>query len=93
MSTADLTCSNGWGVTAVDSLSTAIIMGETDIVDQILDFVPKIDFTTTAKVNETISVFESNIRYIGGLLSGKPHCPLHMAECLDTNTLARVHCC
>ncbi|KAF4125781.1 mannosyl-oligosaccharide alpha-1,2-mannosidase [Geosmithia morbida] len=63
---------NGWGVTAIDSLTTAIIMGESDIVDQILDFAPQIDFTTTVKVNETISVFESNIRYLGGydLLKG-----------------------
>lgn len=63
-------CRNQWGVTAVDTLSTAIIMGETQTVEEILDFVPSIDFTTTKKVNESISVFESNIRYLGGLLSG-----------------------
>jgi mannosyl-oligosaccharide alpha-1,2-mannosidase len=57
-------------VTAIDSLSTAIIMREKDTVNKILDFVPTVDFTTTQKVNETVSVFESNIRYLGGLLSG-----------------------
>lgn len=62
---------NQWGVTAIDTLSTAIIMGETQTVEEILDFVPSIDFTTTKKENESVSVFESNIRYLGGLLSGE----------------------
>lgn len=45
-------------------------MGEKQTVEQILDFVPTIDFTTTKKENESVSVFESNIRYLGGMLSG-----------------------
>jgi mannosyl-oligosaccharide alpha-1,2-mannosidase len=61
---------NGWGVTAVDSLSTAIVLEDAEIVKQILEFVPEIDFTTTKEVNESISVFETNIRYLGGLISG-----------------------
>ncbi|KAH7159399.1 family 47 glycoside hydrolase [Dactylonectria estremocensis] len=61
---------NGWGVTPVDSLSTAILMGDAKTVNQILEFIPTIDFTRTAKENEEISVFESTIRYLGGLLSG-----------------------
>jgi mannosyl-oligosaccharide alpha-1,2-mannosidase len=60
---------NGWGVTAVDSLSTAIVLEDAEIVKQILEFVPEIDFTTTKEVNESISVFETNIRYLGGLIS------------------------
>lgn len=60
----------------MDALSTAIIMEQSDIVDQILDFIPGIDFSTTKEVNGTVSVFETNIRYLGGLLSGRynPHC-------------------
>lgn len=46
-------------------------MGDQETVDQILDFIPTIDFTKTATENETISVFESTIRYLGGLVSGK----------------------
>lgn len=61
---------NHWGVTAVDTLSTAIVMGETETVEQILNFVPSIDFTTTKNANESVSVFETSIRYLGGLLSG-----------------------
>jgi mannosyl-oligosaccharide alpha-1,2-mannosidase len=66
---------NGWGVTAIDGLDTAIIMEQTDIVNQILDFVPTIDFTKTGEgtrpgASDTVSLFETSIRYIGGLLSG-----------------------
>jgi mannosyl-oligosaccharide alpha-1,2-mannosidase len=56
----------------VDSLSTAILMGDKKTVNQILEFIPTINFTRTAKENEEISVFESTIRYLGGLLSGAP---------------------
>ncbi|KAJ4351359.1 uncharacterized protein N0V89_006699 [Didymosphaeria variabile] len=65
---------NGWGVTPVDGLDTAIIMEQTDIVNQILDFIPTIDFTkvdTAARRGASLSVslFETNIRYVGGLLA------------------------
>jgi len=51
----------------VDALSTAIIMGETEAVGHILKFIPTIDFGTTST---EVSLFETTIRYIGGLLSG-----------------------
>lgn len=65
---------NAWGVTPIDSLSTAIIMEEADIVEQILDFAATIDFTTTKEAESEISVFETNIRYLGGLISGIETC-------------------
>lgn len=43
-------------------------MGEWDIVDQILDYIPKINFDNTST---EVSLFETTIRYLGGLLSGK----------------------
>ncbi|KAK6211052.1 glycosyl hydrolase family 47 [Colletotrichum tabaci] len=58
---------NGWGASAVDALSTAIIMENKDIVGQILEFVPTINFDVTST---EVSVFETTIRYLGGLLSG-----------------------
>ncbi|KAJ4393314.1 Mannosyl-oligosaccharide alpha-1,2-mannosidase 1B [Gnomoniopsis smithogilvyi] len=59
---------NGWGASAVDAFSTALIMGNTEVVSQILDFVPEIDFSVS--FNDTVvSVFETTIRYLGGLLS------------------------
>jgi mannosyl-oligosaccharide alpha-1,2-mannosidase len=58
---------NGWGASAVDALSTALIMGQGEIVDQILGHIPTIDFSVT---NDSVSLFETTIRYLGGMLSG-----------------------
>lgn len=44
-------------------------MGKTDVVSQILDFVPHIDFSVSYN-NTVVSLFETTIRYLGGLLSG-----------------------
>lgn len=61
---------NGWGATAVDGLDTAIIMEQTDIVNTILEYIPTIDFTkTNTPEPSVVSLFETNIRYLGGLLS------------------------
>ncbi|CAK1358410.1 putative mannosyl-oligosaccharide alpha-1,2-mannosidase 1B [Cercospora beticola] len=64
---------NGWGLTAIDGLDTAIIMEQQDIVDIVLDFVPTVDFTKNNAKGpqdaQTTSLFETNIRYLGGLLS------------------------
>ena len=42
-------------------------MEEADIVNTILDYIPKIDFT---KTDSTCSLFETTIRYLAGMLSG-----------------------
>ncbi|EME78867.1 glycoside hydrolase family 47 protein [Pseudocercospora fijiensis CIRAD86] len=61
---------NGWGLTAIDALDTAIIMQQHDIVTTILQFIPTIDFTKNHSPSPTTtSLFETNIRYLGGLLS------------------------
>ena len=39
-----------------------------DVVNTILDYIPTIDFDTTT---EQVSLFETTIRYLGGMLSGK----------------------
>ena len=46
-------------------------MGKADVVKQILDHIATIDWHTTAPGKEGVSVFETTIRYLGGLLSGK----------------------
>lgn len=44
-------------------------MDKKEVVRQILDYVPEIDFSVS--FNDTaVSVFETTIRYLGGLLSG-----------------------
>ena len=57
---------NHWGASAIDALSTALIMGIRPIVTEILEYIPTIDFTTTAT---QVSLFETTIRYLAGMLS------------------------
>lgn len=57
---------NGWGATLVDSLDTLWIMDMREDFSEAVDAIRKIDFTTS--VRDTIPVFETTIRYLGGLL-------------------------
>ncbi|KAM7214771.1 glycoside hydrolase [Rhypophila decipiens] len=57
----------GWGATLVDSLDTLWIMGLRREFEEAVTAAATISFKTT-NLNE-ISVFETNIRYLGGFLS------------------------
>lgn len=57
----------------MDALSTALIMGKGEVVQQILAHIATIDWNKTATGKEAVSVFETTIRYLGGLLSGGSH--------------------
>lgn len=46
-------------------------MEDAEIVNFILNYIPSIDFDKTAPETPSISLFESTIRYIAGLLSGE----------------------
>ncbi|KAH9026204.1 seven-hairpin glycosidase [Lactarius pseudohatsudake] len=59
---------NGWGATIVDAMSTMKIMGLTTQFNEALNFVRGVDFSKS-NTSDTVSVFESTIRYVGGLLS------------------------
>jgi mannosyl-oligosaccharide alpha-1,2-mannosidase len=59
--------SNGWGASAADALSTALVMGQKDIVNEIISYIPTIDWSSTST---SVSLFETTIRYLGGMLSG-----------------------
>jgi hypothetical protein len=59
---------NGWGASAIDALSTALVMRNKDVVDKIMDYVPKIDWSVSYE-DSRVSLFETTIRYLGGLLS------------------------
>ncbi|PWN46081.1 seven-hairpin glycosidase [Ceraceosorus guamensis] len=56
-----------WGATMIDSLTTSYLMGFKDLFDESRRFVRTVDFTKTSQ--SEISIFETNIRYIGALLS------------------------
>lgn len=57
---------NDWGATAVDALGTAILMEDADVVEIVLEHISKLDYSRT---ESSISVFETTIRYMGGMLS------------------------
>ncbi|KAJ2760638.1 hypothetical protein H4S06_001625 [Coemansia sp. BCRC 34490] len=61
------TTRNGWGATLVDALDTLWIMGLKDEFARARDFVAAIDFRRDG--GQLAKVFETNIRYVGGLLS------------------------
>lgn len=62
-------CRNGWGASALDAFSTALVMGNRTIVNEILDYIPSIDWSVSYE-DEIVSLFETTIRYVGGMLSG-----------------------
>lgn len=55
----------GLGATMIDSLSTILVMELNDELDELLPLIENIQ----VEVNEQMSVFETIIRYMGGLLS------------------------
>ncbi|ORX50997.1 glycoside hydrolase [Hesseltinella vesiculosa] len=57
---------NGWGATIVDALDTLYIMGLKDEFQEARDFVANIDWS---QADNLVQVFETTIRYVGGLLS------------------------
>jgi len=57
----------GWAATLVDTLDTLWIMGLHEEFEEAVRAVELIDFTTTPRLE--IPVFETTIRYLGGLLS------------------------
>ncbi|KIM46842.1 glycoside hydrolase family 47 protein [Hebeloma cylindrosporum] len=59
---------NGWGATIIDAMSTMHIMGMDDLFQEAVNFSSKIDFSKS-QTRDKVSVFETTIRYLGGLLS------------------------
>ncbi|RHZ47886.1 glycoside hydrolase family 47 protein [Aspergillus thermomutatus] len=57
----------GWGATLVDSLDTLWIMGLREEFEEAVSAVVQINFETTSL--SQINTFETNIRYLGGLLA------------------------
>ncbi|CAG8439304.1 7440_t:CDS:10 [Ambispora leptoticha] len=57
---------NGWAATIVDSLDTMILMNLTKEYELSRELVSRIDFK---KTSDLVNVFETTIRYIGGLLA------------------------
>ncbi|KAI0443487.1 glycoside hydrolase family 47 protein [Xylaria telfairii] len=60
---------NGWGASAVDAISTALVMENDEVIKQIVDHITTINFNRTVAGAEGVSLFETTIRYLGGLVS------------------------
>nr|OQO18724.1 hypothetical protein B0A51_14575 [Rachicladosporium sp. CCFEE 5018] len=58
---------NAWAATLVDALDTLWILGMEAEFQEAVDFVATIDFTTSPR--NDIPLFETTIRYLGGLLA------------------------
>jgi mannosyl-oligosaccharide alpha-1,2-mannosidase len=58
---------NGWGATLVDALDTLWIMDMREEFEAAVEAVKKINFTTSPR--KDIPLFETTIRYLGGLMS------------------------
>ncbi|EGZ69757.1 seven-hairpin glycosidase [Neurospora tetrasperma FGSC 2509] len=59
---------SGWAATLIDSLDTLWIMGLRREFDEAVDAVADIDFGTVKEGSGRVNTFETNIRYLGGLL-------------------------
>ncbi|KAL2409270.1 Endoplasmic reticulum mannosyl-oligosaccharide 1,2-alpha-mannosidase [Exophiala dermatitidis] len=57
----------GWGATLVDTMDTLWIMDLKSEFDECVEAVKQIDFTTNDE--QVLNVFETTIRYLGGLLA------------------------
>lgn len=57
----------GWGASLVDTMDTLWIMGLKEEFAECVEAVRDIDFTTNTE--DVVNVFETTIRYLGGLLS------------------------
>jgi mannosyl-oligosaccharide alpha-1,2-mannosidase len=53
----------------VDAFSTAIVMENVNVTNTILNFIPTINYGQPVPGSQ-ISLFETTIRYLGGMLSG-----------------------
>ncbi|KAL4079415.1 glycoside hydrolase family 47 protein [Scleroderma citrinum] len=59
---------NGWGATIVDSMSTMWIMGLYTWFDEAVNHTATVNFNQS-QTNDVTGLFETTIRYVGGLLS------------------------
>ncbi|KAJ7078557.1 glycoside hydrolase family 47 protein [Mycena belliarum] len=58
----------GWGASLVDAMGTMLVMGLDDLFTEALNFTSQTDFSTPPEPG-LVSVFETTIRFVGGMLS------------------------
>lgn len=60
---------NGWGATIFDAMDTMLIMDLPNFYQEAVKFVGTVNFNESKVQTQTVSVFETTIRYLGGMLS------------------------
>ena len=60
---------NGWGATIIDNLDNLIIMNLFDDYNLVRDHVNRLNFNYVHNPSGELPTFETNIRYLGGLIS------------------------
>ena len=76
----------GWGATLVDTLDTLWILDMKEEFYEAVDAALSIDFADPTKMeDDTISVFETTIRFLGGFLSA-----YEVSGCQDTRVLDKA---
>lgn len=68
------------------------MMGNEKVISQILDYIPQINYDKVADPTQTVSLFETTIRHLGGLLSGKA-CGLLNYMASVTDHVQPMTCC
>ncbi|CAJ2505415.1 Uu.00g128090.m01.CDS01 [Anthostomella pinea] len=74
---------NGWGASAVDAISTALVMGNKKVVNEIVDHITTINFNMTSPDDTSVSLFETTIRYLAGMLSAYDFLSGPLSDLLD----------
>ncbi|KAJ7176363.1 glycoside hydrolase family 47 protein [Mycena crocata] len=59
---------NGWGASIVDAMPTMFVMGLNGLFEEAVSFSSHIDFSLS-QTPDSVSILETTIRYLGGLLS------------------------
>jgi mannosyl-oligosaccharide alpha-1,2-mannosidase len=75
----------GWGATLVDSLDTLWIMDMRDDFDTAVGAAMNISLAPEDATQDTLNLFETTIRYLGGLLSA-----YDLTECKDNRLLDKA---
>lgn len=75
----------GWGATLFDSLDTLLIMGMREEFDEAVEAALSVDIGPDTLESMELSVFETTIRFVGGLLAA-----YDLTECKDKRILDKA---
>ncbi|KAG0044420.1 maturation of Asn-linked oligosaccharides protein [Gryganskiella cystojenkinii] len=66
---APINDNHGWGLTIIRSMSTMYVMGLNDLFADAVAFVANVDFSKVPADSPVVTITDTSIKYLGGLLS------------------------